>query len=74
MSTPCPLYPPKTDIGQHARSLIIGCSGPPSTSNKIIQIGLAFSLRQSGTVSSFGALAALRDPCPAGFFAEVGLR
>jgi hypothetical protein len=47
-----------------AGSLILGCSGPPSTSNKIIRIGVAFSLRQSGTVCSFGALAALRDPAP----------
>jgi hypothetical protein len=35
-------------------SLILGCSGSPSTSNKIIQKGLAFSRRQSGTVSSSG--------------------
>ena len=52
--------PPKADIGQRfcgnpgAASLILGCSGSPSTSNKIIQKGLAFSRRQSGTVSSSG--------------------
>jgi hypothetical protein len=53
--------PPKADIGQRLsgailalQDLIIGCSGSPSTSNKIIQKGLAFSRRQSGTVSSSG--------------------
>jgi hypothetical protein len=37
-----------------AASLILGCSGSLSTSNKIIQKKLAFSRRQSGTVSSSG--------------------
>jgi hypothetical protein len=60
--------PPIADIGQRlcgnpdAATLILGCSGSSSISNKFIQKGLASSCRQSGTVSSFGALAALRDP------------
>jgi Protein of unknown function (DUF3489) len=45
--------PPKADIGG-ASGVILGCSGSPSASNKIIQKGLAFSRRQSGTVPSSG--------------------
>jgi hypothetical protein len=51
--------PPIADIGQRllranpgAANLVLGCSGSPSTSNKIIQKELAFSRRQSGTVFS----------------------
>ena len=45
--------PPKADIGQRDKRhksdpWMLGIA---STSNKIIQIGLAFSLRQSGSVS-----------------------
>jgi hypothetical protein len=57
-----------------AASLIIGCSGSPSTSNKIIQKGLAFSRRQSGTVSGsgrclrFGILPSFNQLGPCGYF------
>jgi hypothetical protein len=43
------------------------------TSNNIIQKGLAFLCKQSGSVTSSGRYA-FRDPCPAGSMAEVGLR
>ena len=42
------------ETGDDAASLVLGCSGSPATSNKIIQKGLAFSRRQSGTVPSSG--------------------
>jgi hypothetical protein len=53
------------------RLAVLRCSASPSTSNKIIQIGLAFSRRQSGSVSGsrrwlhFGIL-------PRRLVAEVG--
>jgi hypothetical protein len=52
--------PPIADIGQRLLrqswrcKFVLGCSGSPSTSNKIIQKGLASSPGQSGTVPSSG--------------------
>jgi hypothetical protein len=45
-------------------SLILGCSGWISTSNKIIKKGLAFSTRQSGSVPGSRRSVRFRDPAP----------
>jgi len=55
------------------RTRIIPLSSLPKTSNNIIQKGLAFVREQSGTVTVPGATRP-RDPAPAGYMAEVGLR
>jgi hypothetical protein len=47
-----------------AVSLILGCSGSPSTSNKIIQKRTGFFAQTERYCVQFGALAALRDPAP----------
>jgi len=53
--------------------LIIPLSSRPETSNNIIQKGLAFVRKQSGTVTVPGVSSA-SGFCPAGCMAEVGLR